>query len=412
VYFASTTAPYVERQGAVIIAGALDLREDVATIDFADSLRAGTSALRAARDAVAAGAARQILVVASDRRVAEPESAFEQLYGDGAAAVLVGADGPDAVASIETIVSHADDVTMGWRRAEDRFVRSYNPKHEIDFGYTDVLVRALKAAIDSSGIDPAAARLAVPSPDGRAQLKVARAIGVRPDRVADPLVLAIGVLGTSAPFLALVGALEAAATGESILFAAPGEGADAIVLTAGAGLPQEAWRPARLGDDRRVVASYGDFVRANRLMDLPGPAIHSSPVTVWRDRRQDLNLRGMRCTSCSLVQYPIGRICQRCKAKDEREVIPLSKNGTIFTYTLDHVVASTYSTIPLVRAIIDLEGGARFLSAITDIEPSDAAVGMPVELVFRRMNDGGGFKNYFWKARPTAAAPRSQEGAA
>jgi uncharacterized OB-fold protein len=140
--------------------------------------------------------------------------------------------------------------------------------------------------------------------------------------------------------------------------------------------------------------------------------IPSSPVTVWRDRRQDLNLYGMRCTSCGLVQYPIGRICQRCKALDQREEIPLSKNGTVFTYTLDHVVAATYSTIPVVRAIIDLEGGARFLSSVTDVEPSDAYVGMPIELVFRRMNDGGGFKNYFWKARPVAGAAKAKEGAA
>lgn len=26
--------------------------------------------------------------------------------------------------------------------------------------------------------------------------------------------------------------------------------------------------------------------------------------------------------------------------------------------------------------------------------------GVPLELTFRRLHDGGGFHNYFWKARP------------
>jgi 3-hydroxy-3-methylglutaryl CoA synthase len=50
VLFASTSHPYKEKQGASLIAKALDLRRDVATADFAGSLRAGTTALRAALD--------------------------------------------------------------------------------------------------------------------------------------------------------------------------------------------------------------------------------------------------------------------------------------------------------------------------------------------------------------------------
>lgn len=413
LYFASTSAPYAERQAATIVAAAMDLREDVVTMDFADSLRAGTAALRAARDAVVSGAARRVLVVCADRRAAEPESPFEQIFGDGAAAVLVGREDVSAIASIETIVSVTEDVTMGWRRTEDRFVRSYNPKHEMDFGFTAPLVRALLAATEEAGVDPAEARLAIPSPDGRAQFKVAREAGIPLDRIADPLVLAIGVLGTPAAFIALISALEAARTGETVLLGAAGEGADVAVLRVCSGLVPDAWRPASVFEDRRLVSSYGDLVRANKLMDLPAPLILSSPITAWRNRAQDLNLHGMRCTSCGLVQFPIGRVCQRCKTKDRREEVPLAHRGTLFTYTFDHVVAATYSTIPVTRAIVDLEGGARFLTSVTDVAPEDVFIGMPVELALRRVNDGGGFKNYYWKARPAAgAAAAKKEGAA
>ncbi|MEJ5187190.1 MAG: hypothetical protein WHT46_08940, partial [Candidatus Geothermincolales bacterium] len=44
VYLATTTAPYRERQCANIVAGALGVREDIRTADFAGSLKAGTTA--------------------------------------------------------------------------------------------------------------------------------------------------------------------------------------------------------------------------------------------------------------------------------------------------------------------------------------------------------------------------------
>ena len=58
LYFASTTYPLREKQGAALIAKALDLRRDVATQDHAGSLRAGTAAHESALHAVDAGAAR------------------------------------------------------------------------------------------------------------------------------------------------------------------------------------------------------------------------------------------------------------------------------------------------------------------------------------------------------------------
>ncbi len=45
VYFATTTAPYREREGAAILATALDLPSQIRTADFANSLRSGTAAI-------------------------------------------------------------------------------------------------------------------------------------------------------------------------------------------------------------------------------------------------------------------------------------------------------------------------------------------------------------------------------
>jgi 3-hydroxy-3-methylglutaryl CoA synthase len=90
LFFASTTYPFKEKQGAALIAKALDLGRNARTTDVSGSLRAGTDALQAAFDAVAAGSVRQALVIASDCRLGAPGSAQERAFGDGAAAFLIG----------------------------------------------------------------------------------------------------------------------------------------------------------------------------------------------------------------------------------------------------------------------------------------------------------------------------------
>ena len=53
VFFASTTAPYLEKQASATVAGAIDCRDDVRLADFGNSLRACSSALLSAFDAAA-----------------------------------------------------------------------------------------------------------------------------------------------------------------------------------------------------------------------------------------------------------------------------------------------------------------------------------------------------------------------
>src|SRR5262250_1305393 len=112
VLFASTSYAFKEKQGAAIVARALDLRRDVLTTDVGDSLRAGTTALRTAADAVKAGSARRVLVVAADTRMAAPRTAMEANLGDGAAAFLVGAEG----VALAPVASHsiADEIIDVW----------------------------------------------------------------------------------------------------------------------------------------------------------------------------------------------------------------------------------------------------------------------------------------------------------
>ena len=58
-FFASTTAPYKEKLTATTAAIACDMRNDIMTVDFANSVRAGTAAVRTALDTVKAGSAKK-----------------------------------------------------------------------------------------------------------------------------------------------------------------------------------------------------------------------------------------------------------------------------------------------------------------------------------------------------------------
>jgi 3-hydroxy-3-methylglutaryl CoA synthase len=90
LFFASTTSPYREKQAASILAAAADLSREIRTADFSDSLRAATIAINAAVDAVKSGSVENIVVAAADCRMGEGRSPFEQLLGEGAAAIAIG----------------------------------------------------------------------------------------------------------------------------------------------------------------------------------------------------------------------------------------------------------------------------------------------------------------------------------
>jgi 3-hydroxy-3-methylglutaryl CoA synthase/uncharacterized OB-fold protein len=404
IFFASTTSPYAEKHAAAIIAAVLD-RAEVRTLDVTGTLRAGTAALRAALDAVRLGSVRAALVVAADVRPAEPSTASEQRFGDGAAAVVVAADGA-AVAEVVGEASVADDAPGRWRRAGDDYVRGFDARFEAEHGYAQPMERACTDALKAASVPAEAVDWFVAhAPDPRAYANLAWRIGV--GVVSDPLLASAGDLGAAHPLASLAAALDQARPGDHLLLAAPGEGADALVLTASAGIDgarADRDTVARQLADRRMLASYERYLRFRRLIPWEEGDVPSSTIRYWRDRAQALALRGVRCTACGVVQFPANRACVACAALDQMEVLALERHGRVFTFTLDHLIAGEYLETPVPRAVVDLDGGGRLFLEVTDCEPSEVSVGMPVELTFRLMHEGAGFKSYYWKARPERGA--------
>jgi hydroxymethylglutaryl-CoA synthase len=403
VFFATTTSPYAEKQAAATIAAVLD-RPSAFTADVTGSLRAATTALRQALDAVAAGSARSALVVAADARPAEPASATEQLFGDGAAAVLITRDGP---ASILAATGVTEDFTGPWRRTSDNYVRSFEPKLETEYGYARSVAEAVKEILEKADVSPdEVTRYVAYAPDPRTFASTAKKLGFSSEQARDPLFSTVGNLGAAHVLVSLAAALDEANGGDVLVLVGQGDGADALVLRTSDDIDNVKHRPsvADLIASKQLLPSYEGYLRFRRLLPSDASDPRSSTVQYWRDRRQALPFEGVRCTSCGVIQFPANRACVECAALDMMEPVKLAKRGRIFTFTLDHLVGGEYLETPVPRVVVDMDGGGRVFFDMTDVNPAEVRIGNEITLTFRRIHDGAGFHNYYWKARPPRAA--------
>ena len=399
VYFASTSAPYHEKQVASVVATALDCRRDVAVADFAGSARAALGALRAACDAVAAGTHERVLVTTADTRLAEPESELEALLGDGAAAVLVGRD--DVVVELVASASIAEEFTHLYRTDAQRYVQVADARFGAQYGYAVVVPEAVRAALAKAGAAPGdLARLVLAAPDARAAQDAAKALGCDPaTQLVPALVAEAGVLGAPDPLVLLSRALETMRPGELVAVVAYGEGADALLFRATDALAAARPVPLATGLARSLpLASYEKYLKARNIIPVDDQGEPFPTYLEWKELKQDVRLYGSRCEACGLVQYPMARVCLGCKTRERLVDHKLGRRGTVFTFTIDNLAPVAEHPMPML--VIDLEGGGRVYLQGTDAAEGEIGVGTPVVLTFRRLHESGGNRNYFWKARP------------
>jgi len=402
VLFASTSYPLKEKQAAALVARALDLRRDVVTVDVADSLRSGTTALRTAIDAVKAGSAKRVLVVTGEARLAAPRSALEPNLGDGAAAFLVGAD--DVAVAVAASHTVADEIIDVWRTEGDPFVHAWEDRFVVDHGYRASVREVVRGLLAKTGHGPKDfAKLVLYGPDARSHAALVRELGFEPAQAQDALFGKVGNAGTAFAPLLLAAALEGARAGQRILLVGYGDGADALVLETTPvverleGRRGVSWHLAR----RAELPSYDLYLRFRQLLATEHDRRAGAGISAtkhFRDRDDDVTLAGLRCRRCGCVQYPRQRVCFRCFARDDFERVRLSdKIGALKSFTFDNFAGSP--SPPLIASVVDVEG-ARLYLQMTDASPKEVRLDLPVELVFRKMHDAGGTPNYYWKCTP------------
>ena len=407
--FATTTPPYAEKQCASIIATALDLRRDIFTADITDVLRAGTTALKSALDSVAAGSAKNVLMVASDNRQGPPKSEAERNSGDGAVAFIISEDAVIAEqAGSYTITENMMDT---WRSAGDQFVRSWEDRFAIEEGLERIIGEAISGFMEKEGVSVKdVTKLALYSPDARRHGQLARHLGFQPEQVQDPLFGRMGNTGAAFPLMLLAGALEDGSPDQLLLTVAYGDGSDVMGFrtTSKIGERGQGLGVSGFLDSGQVLDSYETYAKwrnvwltdsSSRRPDPQSPSV----TALWRESDQNIKFHGGVCNQCGYVQYPPQRVCVECQSRDDSTPIRLSdKLGTVFTYSLDYL-AGTVDT-PLAIVVVDYEPGGRVLCMMTDREVGEVQIGMPVQMSFRKLRVVNGIHNYYWKAVPLRRA--------
>ncbi|PKN28276.1 MAG: 3-hydroxy-3-methylglutaryl CoA synthase [Deltaproteobacteria bacterium HGW-Deltaproteobacteria-21] len=408
LFFATTTGPYKEKQAASLLAAAADLSREIRTSDFSGSLRAGSMAIQAAVDAVRGDSAKSIMVACADCRMGKAKSPFEQIFGEGAVALSIGRE--DVLATIEGSCSISSELLDVWRDEGDSFVRSWEERFAIGEGYLKVMEKVISRVKSEYGLGPKDFSKAVLyGPDGRSHALLAKRLGFdMASQVQDPLFNEIGNTGTAALPLMIVAALGEANPGDLILAANYGDGGDALILKVTENIRvYRQNKGIRNIIERKIPISYERYmnwkgmVAVHEISRPPSPP--HSLTCLWRESRAVMALYGSRCLHCGVPQYPAQRVCAECQAKDQLENYRFSdKKGRISAYTVDHLTTNLES--PAVMGVVDFEGGGRLMCEVTECEPDEIRVGMPVEMCFRKIGLHGGVHRYFWKARPVVGS--------
>jgi hydroxymethylglutaryl-CoA synthase len=402
--FCSTSSPYREKQAVSILSSVLEADRSALVMDLNGSLRGGLTGFEVGSSVLKeSGIETKILIVAADRRNAAPGSPEEQAFGDGAAAFLLGQG--DVLFTVEERFAINANFPHFWRRENDAYVQAGDTRFVENLGYLPLMREAIdgllkKANITSSNV----AKLIVYAPNPRLAIRLAHRLGFNPEtQLADTLFDKIGDTGTAQVFLSLISVLAEAQPGEKIVIAGYGDGAEAVLLRISEHIHRvDKCRGlgAHLGQ-KIPLNSYAKYLHFRGVTGDSSYDAFSSLPLLWREENQNLRIYAAKCQKCGMIHFPCRRICHKCGAKDQMDALKLKRKGEIYTYTNDYLY--TNPDPPQSLAVVDLEGGGRFFGQVTDVERQEMRIGLEVELSFRKIHDGQGLPNYFWKIKPVTA---------
>ncbi len=416
VYFATTTAPFKERQNANIVAGALAAGENIRAADFGGSVKSGTTALLAALEFVAAGSGAKAVTCAADCRLGKVSSMQEMVFGDGGAAIMVGT--ADVIAAYKGSYSISCDFVDHLRGANSKYDRQWEERWIRDLGYERLIPQAIDGICKKYDLQVADfARIIYPCYYGAARKKINQNLGLEPGQVQDNLLMDSGDTGSAHPLLMLASALEDAAPGDKLLLVSYGNGCDALYFEVTEKINNYRDR-TRVSDSVRNQAeleNYLQYLTWRGMLPIEvGMRGEEDRLTrwslVWRNRRAILSLEGTRCLECGTQQYPPQRVCVNpdCGAMDRMEPVTLAdKGGKITSFTSDMLAAGTNP--PAIYGNVDFNGGGRCMMDFTDCTLEDLQVGKPVYFTFRikYIDTKRDTTFYFWKAVPSEEVPIS-----
>lgn len=403
VFFATTTSPYDEKQGATNIAAAVDARKtDIRTTDFTDTLRAPTSALLAALDSAKSG--KHTLVAIGDCRPSGADGTNEQSFGDGAAAFLIGDSG--VLAKQLGAFSLSVDFNDMWRSSNDDMVRNWDVRYAISQGYGQFVIDAIGGLFAQTSLTAKDfSKIILYAHEERHQREIAAKLGFKTDQVQNAMYDKIGNTGCAAAPLMLVCALEQAKPGDKLLLVTYGEGCDAIAFEITDAIKEFSPMQSVFNyvDNKCSDLSYGKFLKWKGMMKVEPQKRpeqeRSSLPDYYRNYKKNNALYGSACTQCGTPQFPSQRVCAKCHSIDKMEEYRFyGRKAWVKTFTIDSLSLSLDS--PNFLVVVEFEGGGKLMTYLVDCKKEDIKVNMEVALSYRKLFEANGVHTYFWKAIP------------
>jgi uncharacterized OB-fold protein len=122
----------------------------------------------------------------------------------------------------------------------------------------------------------------------------------------------------------------------------------------------------------------------------------------WRLQQQRYRLVGEICDKCNARIFPPRDVCPECEAPAKTPFV-FSGRGEVYSYsTVYHPPREFEEFAPYTVALVQLEEGPLVTAQLTDVDADQVSIGMPVEMVTRKIQTDGeeGPIVYGYKFRP------------
>jgi uncharacterized OB-fold protein len=126
----------------------------------------------------------------------------------------------------------------------------------------------------------------------------------------------------------------------------------------------------------------------------------------WRLTKQRYALVGEVCPHCDHKIFPPRDLCPDC-GEVARDTFQFNGHGEVYSFTaVQQAPAGFEENAPYTVALIQLDEGPLVTAQLTDIGDQPVEIGMPVEMVTRKLRSEGdrGMLIYGYKFRPVLAA--------
>lgn len=121
-----------------------------------------------------------------------------------------------------------------------------------------------------------------------------------------------------------------------------------------------------------------------------------------RLRHSFYRLEGSHCPACERSYFPPRSICPECKATP-LDPYAFAGTGTLYSFSRMTQVPRGFASLgPYTVGMVRLDEGPLLMAQLTDIEGVELSIGMPVEMVTRKIREHAdhGYIVYGYKFRP------------